>query len=67
VNADPPGDGPFYCPECRPQQVEITDRVRAERDGQMMILREVPRSGGKWSVIVKCPNGHEVAIEGEFP
>lgn len=61
------GDGPYFCPACGNQKMDITDAVRGERDEQMMVLRTTSRPGRKWSVIVTCPENHEIVIDGVFP
>lgn len=59
-------DGPFFCPSCGGENTDVTDLVLAERDEQMIVLRTTRRSGRSWSVIVTCPLGHEVVVDGEF-
>jgi hypothetical protein len=59
-------EGPYFCPQCGAEEADLTERVIAERDEQMTVLRQTLRSK-KWSVILTCPQGHEVVFEGEFP
>lgn len=56
----------FYCPFCQPEVVEITDLVLAEREPSISVLRSRRRGASKWSVIITCPNGHRVTVDGEF-
>jgi hypothetical protein len=62
---DSPGGARFYCPFCEAEETDITDLVIAERDPSMTVLRTTNRAR-KWSVLVTCPKGHEVAVDGEF-
>jgi hypothetical protein len=58
-------EGPYTCKECDPES-DITALVIAERDQQMSVLRRRhARENDSWSVIVTCPNGHEVVISSE--
>lgn len=58
-------EGPYFCPECEAGETDLTERVIAERDEQMTVMRQALRSK-KWSVILTCPRGHEVVFDGEF-
>lgn len=62
-----PAEERFYCPFCAPEEVELTDLVLAEREQSILVLRSRQRGPRKWSVLVECPNGHEIAIDGELP
>ena len=55
----------FVCSECEPE-LDVTAQVLAERDEQMLILRSTKRSGEKWSVVITCPKGHELAFDGTW-
>jgi hypothetical protein len=66
MSISPGDDERFYCPFCEPEKVDLTDLVLAERDQSIIVLRGRQRGPRKWSVMVKCPNDHDVAVDGEF-
>lgn len=66
MHVEPIGEK-FICPHCDPPQ-DISEQVMAERDEELAVLRSGRgRKQGKWSMITRCPNGHEVAFSGEWP